>query len=274
MPEAVAEPPVVTEPKSDTPSQKFHKAFSQINKRKLALDDSDSVPPDAPPKESAPKAAAKPEGDQPTPTPTPVDKPAPVKEPGAITKPSSALDAAIGEPKPAPVVEDKLPDKLEGATDKVNENWSKARAKIDRLEAELKAKPAPVQDNGLAALQEKYKALETRYNDQENRLKGIRRDQIKEALSGLEDDDKTTVKALMVKLSENEDAINEFRQDLPGKWDEISSKRDQQMRENYEANIKEMETQFGKITEEIPKSTVTLREVPDDVDGAEDWNKD
>src|SRR5207249_532197 len=37
-------------------------------------------------------------------------------------------------------------------------------------------------------------------------------------------------------------------------------------------NIKVLETEFGKIVDELPKSSVTLREVSDDVPGAAEWN--
>ena len=278
------------------------------------------------PVESAPEKASEDEATQPTPKTPPIAETSTPKESAkAVTpasKPSSALEAAMGEPKPVAPPEDKLPDKLEGATDKVNENWSKARAKIDKLEAELKSRSAaPPQDNGQVQLQKDYDALKARYEDQENRLKGInaeysdeyrsllqdrdktlgkiarevkasgadpaslidalqlpdskfRRDQIKEALSTLDDEDKTTVKAMMVKLAENDDAISDFRKDLPGQWDQISNRREQQMQKDFQENIKTLETAFVKFSDESQKSTVTLRLVPDDVDGAEDWNKE
>ena len=78
----------------------------------------------------------------------------------------------------------------------------------------------------------------------------------------------------MVKLSENNDAIDEFRKDLPSQWDKISAERDQQMQKAFEENIKFLETEFGKFADESQKGTVTLRLVPDDVEGSEDWNKE
>ena len=301
-------PPTVKRTPPETPKfgDKFRDAFEKLEKPKT------DTP--APPVPDAPET--KPE--------TPVETPKPTPEPPPpASKPSSALDAAIGETKPAPP-EETLPEKLEGASDKVNENWKRARGKIETLEAELKtlkSAPAPQQENGYTALKEKYDNLEARYNDQETRLKSINAEysdeyrallsdregivskigkrvdafggdadrlisalnlpegkvksaQIKEALSELDSDDKARVHTLIESLDSHDEKIEAFKSDLPAQFDRMVKDRDAQEQAFIQENLKAMENEFGKITAELPKTTVTLREIPSDIEGAEEWNSE
>jgi DNA-binding protein H-NS len=89
----------------------------------------------------------------------------------------------------------------------------------------------------------------------------------------LDADDKSSVRVLIENLSEHDEKITDFRKDLPAQFDKMVARRDQQMREEFETNVKNLETQFGKITEILPQSVITLREVSNEVEGADGWNK-
>lgn len=100
----------------------------------------------------------------------------------------------------------------------------------------------------------------------------VKTSQIKEAMAEIDPDDKPRIHALIEQLETHDEKITDFKKDLPKKWDELTAKREVQMAEQSQAQIKQLETEFGKIAENIPVSTVTLREVPDDVPGAAEWN--
>lgn len=96
----------------------------------------------------------------------------------------------------------------------------------------------------------------------------FRNDQIKEAMSQLDPEDKTRVAALIEKLEEHDEQIAEFRKDLPGKWNELTAKREAQMREQQESTIKTLESEFSKVVETLPSKNMTMKEVPE----FDDWN--
>jgi chromosome segregation ATPase len=102
----------------------------------------------------------------------------------------------------------------------------------------------------------------------------VRTAQIKEAMAELDPDDKITIRALIEKIEGHDDTIADFRKDLPKKWDELQAQRDVQLAEQSQAAVKQLETQYGKVIETIPTSTVTLREVADDVPGGTEWNQE
>lgn len=96
----------------------------------------------------------------------------------------------------------------------------------------------------------------------------FRNDQIKEAMSQLDPEDKTRVAALIEKLEEHDEQIAEFRKDLPSKWNELTAKREAQMREQQESTIKTLEAEFSKVVETLPSKNMTMKEVPE----FDDWN--
>lgn len=100
----------------------------------------------------------------------------------------------------------------------------------------------------------------------------VRTSQIKEALAELDSDDKSRVHALIETLENHEEKLSDVERDLPKKWDDLVAQREVQMAEQAQTAIKQLEVQFGKVIEAIPASTVTLREVPEDVPGAKEWN--
>lgn len=100
----------------------------------------------------------------------------------------------------------------------------------------------------------------------------VRTSQIKEALAELDSDDKSRVHALIETLENHEEKLADVERDLPKKWDDLVAQREVQMAEQAQEAIKQLEVQFGKVIEAIPASTVTLREVPEDVPGAKEWN--
>ena len=303
--------------KEPTAGDKYREAFAKLEKPNST--DSPVHPVTEP--DSKSESPVKPDASVDVPT-TPTQK---SEEHPPASKPSSPLEAAIGEVKPEPPKEEALPEKLEGATDKVNENWKRARGTIESLKAEvakLKSTPPPkVEDNGYAALQKEHEALQARYNDQETRLKAINAEysdeyrqlvseregivnkigkrvdafggdkdrlvaalslpegkvksaQIKEAMSELDSDDKARIHTLIETLDAHDEKINGFKADLPGQWDRMIEQRELQERQFVEENLKNLESEFGKIAQEIPKNSVTLREVPEDVPGSEDWNSE
>jgi predicted nucleic acid-binding Zn-ribbon protein len=299
--------PVVTRPDQPKWGDKYKDAFAKLEK----VDTPGETPVAAQEVKEPEKPAEAPVSPKPTPEPPP-----------PASKPLSALDAAMGEIKPSPP-EETLPDKLEGASEKVNENWKRARAKIDTLMQELeRAKTAPAQqDNRYSALKEELDGLKARYSDQETRLKAINAEysdeyrgmlseresivqkigkrvdafggdpeklisalnlpegkvksgQIKEALSELDSDDKARVHTLIESLDSHDEKIDKFRSDLPAQFDRMVKTRDAQEQAFIQENLRAMETEFGKITAELPKTSVTLREIPTEVPGAEEWNSE
>lgn len=102
----------------------------------------------------------------------------------------------------------------------------------------------------------------------------VRTSQIKEALAELDSDDKSRVHALIETLENQEEKLAEVEHDLPKKWDDLVAQREVQKAEQEQEAIKLLEVQFGKVIDAIPANTVTLREVPDDVPGAKEWNEE
>lgn len=100
----------------------------------------------------------------------------------------------------------------------------------------------------------------------------VRTSQIKEALAELDSDDKSRIHSLIETLETHEEKLADVEKDLPKKWDDLQAQREVQLAEQSQTAIKELETSFGKIVEGIPANTVTLRQVPDDVPGAKEWN--
>ncbi len=100
-----------------------------------------------------------------------------------------------------------------------------------------------------------------------------RTDQIDAALSDLDAGKQGRIQSLIEELEGHGEEIAEFRKDLPARYEEMTAKQEQAFREQQINAIKQMETEYLKIAESIQDDVVTLREVPEDVTGAEEWNK-
>lgn len=100
----------------------------------------------------------------------------------------------------------------------------------------------------------------------------IRNNVIKEVIAELEPEDKTRVLTKIELVDESEDKITDFKSNLPGKFDELQKKRDAAASEKAEQETKALETNYEKVARTLSELHPTLREVPEDVEGAEDWN--
>ncbi len=102
----------------------------------------------------------------------------------------------------------------------------------------------------------------------------IRTDQIDSALGELDAGKQGRIQSLIEELEGHGEDIQEFRKDLPSKYEEIVAIQQKQAQEQHVNALKQLETEFVKISETIPDSIVTMREVPDDVPGGTEWNKE
>jgi chromosome segregation ATPase len=98
--------------------------------------------------------------------------------------------------------------------------------------------------------------------------------EIKAALAEVDSDDRPRIYSLIEDLDSHEEKIADATKNSAPKWDELVAKREVQTVEQSQAQIKQLETQYGKIVEGIPANAVTFREVPDDVPGAKEWNEE
>lgn len=101
-----------------------------------------------------------------------------------------------------------------------------------------------------------------------------RTDQIDAALEGLDAGKQGRIQSLIEELEGHGEEIAEFRKDLPKRYEEMTAKQEAQAREQHAQSLKQLETEFVKISETLPEATVTMREVPDDVPGGTEWNKE
>ncbi len=101
-----------------------------------------------------------------------------------------------------------------------------------------------------------------------------RTDQIDAALEGLDGGKQSRIQTLIEQLEGHGEEIAEFRKDLPARYEEMTAKQEQAAREQHANAIKQLESEYLKIVEELPDNVKTLREVPDDVPGGTEWNKE
>ncbi len=101
-----------------------------------------------------------------------------------------------------------------------------------------------------------------------------RTDQIDAALTDLDAGKQGRIQSLIEELEGHGEEIGEFRKDLPKRGEELLAAQQAQAVEQQQAAIKQLETEFVKISETLPDSIVTMREVPDDVPGGTEWNKE
>lgn len=97
--------------------------------------------------------------------------------------------------------------------------------------------------------------------------------QIKEALSDLEADDKSAVRVLIEGLDGVDEKISDFRKDLPGQWERIQSERSARVAEEEAEGLKAIDREFDKVVGDLPKEIIRLRQVPEETPGAAEWNK-
>ncbi len=102
----------------------------------------------------------------------------------------------------------------------------------------------------------------------------VRTDQIDAALGELDAGKQGRIQSLIEELEGHSEEIGEFRKDLPRKYEEIVAAQQTAAMEQHQAGLKQLETEFVKISEAVPDSIVTMREVPDDVPGGTEWNKE
>ncbi len=102
----------------------------------------------------------------------------------------------------------------------------------------------------------------------------VRTDQIDAALSDLDGGKQSRIQTLIEQLEGHGEEIAEFRKDLPARYEEMTAKQEQAAREQHANAIKQLESEYLKIVEELPDNVKTLREVPDDVPGGTEWNKE
>lgn len=102
----------------------------------------------------------------------------------------------------------------------------------------------------------------------------MRTDAIKAALTadGIDNDDRVELRALITRADEVREQIDDFRKDLPGKFEEISAKRAEAERLNAEKSLKQIDADFGKVVQTLPDSNVFLRFIPDNAPDAATWN--
>jgi Spy/CpxP family protein refolding chaperone len=162
------------------------------------------------------------------------------------------------------------------------------KARVEAQEQNLKAVNAEYSDEYQSLVRDRGKTLgkiakHLKYSGAENAevlLDALnlpdgkfKTDQVKAILSGFDETDRTTVVAHIKDLEEADEKIIDFRKDLPGQFDRLQSKQQAKQAEEAVQNIKNLEVNFDKVVQDLPKLVKTLREVPDDIDGAEEWNK-
>lgn len=184
---------------------------------------------------------------------------------------------------------------IRNAPPKVDENFEAIRkenenlkGRLENLNTNLKAINAEYseefqslvanRDKALGKIQSKMKYvgseksedLVAALNMPDGRLKTVA---VKEALSELDADDKIAVRTLIERLDEADEKIIDFRKDLPAQWDRLQAERGTQEREQFEQQMKGLETEFHKVVNDLPRDIVRMRSVPEDVSGAKEWNE-
>ncbi len=101
-----------------------------------------------------------------------------------------------------------------------------------------------------------------------------RTDQIDAVLADLDLGKQVKVQKLIDDLEGHGEEISEFRKDLPARYEEMTAKQEQVAREQHANAIKQLESEYLKIVETLPDNVKTLREVPEDVPGGTEWNKE
>lgn len=189
------------------------------------------------------------------------------------------LDTEITSLKSAPKVDTKEVDALRQERDELNERVGKLNQNLKAINAEYSEDYQKLTKEREGVITKIGSRMKAYGGNSETLIEALslpegkfKTQQIKEALAELDPDDKSRIHTLIESLDTTDEKILDFRKDLPAKWEEITKRREDQLREEQAENLKQLESQFGKIVDELPKSSVTLREIADDVPGAEEWN--
>lgn len=102
----------------------------------------------------------------------------------------------------------------------------------------------------------------------------VRTTQIEEALAEVNPKNRGRIDILIDKIEEHDEKIWDETKNAAPKWDELVAQRDAQIAEQTQEAIKDLEVQYGKISEELPSLSRTFRTLPEDVPGAAEWNKE
>lgn len=102
----------------------------------------------------------------------------------------------------------------------------------------------------------------------------VRTERIDEALAEVGDKNRGRIDRLIERIEEHDEKIADAQKDSPKRWEQLQAQREAQVAEQSQAAIKQLETEYRKIADELPNEVVTMREVADDVPGGTDWNKD
>ncbi len=299
--------------RTSSAAQKYHKAFAELETPKEPVKEATSpepqeatkteqVVPVEPDKSDVKTPSSKPESpldvvlDKPTKEPEKVeDVPDVVKQFDDINVPKSEhwkrargvmseqstkireLEAKLSAPKVAPEevvahtkrieeLEQALADRetrLKAAGAEYSPDYQKLVGKYQTTAEKIKNRMESFGADGNSLLS----ALSMPYSK-------ARTDQIDTALSDLDAGKQGRIQSLIEELEGHGEEIAEFRKDLPARYEEMTAKQEQAAREQQVNAIKQMETEFLKIVEQLPDNVKTLREVPDDVPGGTEWNKE
>ncbi len=102
----------------------------------------------------------------------------------------------------------------------------------------------------------------------------VRTDQIDAVMAELPAGKQGRIESLIEELENHGEQIAEYRKDLPKKYEEMAAAQQEQAVKEQAQAIKQLESEFLKVTEALPSKIVTMREVPDDVPGGTEWNKE
>lgn len=98
--------------------------------------------------------------------------------------------------------------------------------------------------------------------------------QIKAAMAEVEPEDKTEIRLLIGEVNGYNEKLQEFEANAPTKAAELQAKREAEAREQQEASIKNLQSQFTKFMDQLPNTLITAREVPEDIPDGTKWNED
>lgn len=96
---------------------------------------------------------------------------------------------------------------------------------------------------------------------------------IKEALAEVDSEDRTRIHTLLEGLDEKNEKLLEESKNSSVRWDELQSKRNAELAEENAKQLTQLQKEYVRVSEAIPNEIKTLRMVPDDVEGAAEWNE-
>lgn len=198
-----------------------------------------------------------------------------------LHKDKQALDTELKKAKALPVADPKLVADLTQERDDLKQRLETQNRDIKAINGRYSDEYRALEKEREGALNKVATRFKSYGGDAEAMLDvlalplgKVRSQQIKELFGEMDSDDRARVLTLIENVESVQDKITDFEKDLPSKWDEIQARRDAQGREQQEANLKTLSSNFEKIAQAIPTDIPTLREVAEDIPGAEEWNRD